>query len=358
MAELKEHKKIVVADRDDKEGYEKAKRAHIEMKNQIKGVKDQATEVKREIREAAKNYGDVVDKAAENVLNELIEIRDHLHEQREVVEAPKRAEKEAADLKTKKEIEERERHLAERERLLAEREAAAGIQPTYTATFPEPGSAGLPQDTPAPPRISETPQPKVLILDAEIEKCIPPRNKPKDPNLQYCEGWGDKEGMGITVVCAWSFPRDIPMVFLKDNFDELQHQIYNHDIIVGFNNIPFDNALLRANGFTISDGDSYDILREFWAAAGLGPKFVPQTHGGYGLEAIASSNFIGGKSGSGELAPVLWQRGQYGQVIDYCMRDVWLTKRIWEMIIAGQPLNDPKADKLTRVLRRPEQFLA
>jgi hypothetical protein len=35
------------------------------------------------------------------------------------------------------------------------------------------------------------------------------------------------------------------------------------------------------------------------------------------------------KSGTGELAPVLWQQGRHMDVVDYCLRDVMLTRRLF-----------------------------
>jgi hypothetical protein len=34
----------------------------------------------------------------------------------------------------------------------------------------------------------------------------------------------------------------------------------------------------------------------------------------------------------GALAPEKWQRGRFGEVIDYCMKDVFLTARLVSML--------------------------
>lgn len=36
-----------------------------------------------------------------------------------------------------------------------------------------------------------------------------------------------------------------------------------------------------------------------------------------------------GKSGNGELAPILWQDGKHQQVIDYCLNDVKLLRSLY-----------------------------
>jgi hypothetical protein len=76
---------------------------------------------------------------------------------------------------------------------------------------------------------------------------------------------------------------------------------------------------------------TYDLLCEVRAASGQPRQYTPRvTRGGYSLDALAKANLEISKSGRGDLAPKLWQRGEYGAVIDYCLRDVMLTKRLFE----------------------------
>jgi hypothetical protein len=39
------------------------------------------------------------------------------------------------------------------------------------------------------------------------------------------------------------------------------------------------------------------------------------------------------KSGNGALAPILWQRGQVGEVIDYCLNDVHITHELFKVML-------------------------
>lgn len=86
----------------------------------------------------------------------------------------------------------------------------------------------------------------------------------------------------------------------------------------------------------------YDLLRELWAAAGLPPAFDGKTHGGYGLDATCEKNFGSRKSGNGGLAPVLWQQGKIGKVIDYCLNDIRMTKQIFDQVLISGTLISPK----------------
>ena len=90
-----------------------------------------------------------------------------------------------------------------------------------------------------------------------------------------------------------------------------------------------------------------------WRAAGLGPKFEYPSHLGFGLDATAKANQIGGKTGTGELAPINWQRGKIGNVIDYCLEDVRLTKRLIDRVLRLGILQDPRFPDQVLTLPRP-----
>jgi len=189
---------------------------------------------------------------------------------------------------------------------------------------------------------------KTVIYDCEIIKGIPKKDEQPLPDIEYCEGWRDFDNMGISVICAHE--SDVGYrVFLKDNFHEFVELLNRADVVVGFNSLAFDNRLIEANGMPVVDDKTYDILVETWKAEGLTAFFQYPSHVGYSLDAIAAANLGMKKSGNGALAPVDWQRGNYGAVIDYCLRDVILTKRIFDQIIKTGSIVSPK---------NPEQYIA
>ena len=200
-------------------------------------------------------------------------------------------------------------------------------------------------------------QPIALIYDLEIIKAIPPRDpNDKIPGIEYCAGWDDHASMGISVIGAYDYGEQRHRTFCQDNFDEFSDLAMNRaDILVGFNNIHFDNKVLRASGIEIPRDDSgvyYDLLREVWAGAGLGPDYIHPTHAGYGLDAVCEVEFGLKKTGNGAYAPVLWQQGKYGQVIDYCLNDIVLTKRLLDHVVEYGWIVCPKTQKKIEV-RRP-----
>ena len=196
-----------------------------------------------------------------------------------------------------------------------------------------------------------------LVYDIEIVKAIRGRDEAPIEGIEYCEGWHDHAGMGVSVVGAHDLLTGRDRVFCSDNLSEFFELCANRALLISFNGVGFDNKVLRYCSENIvqhthSDDKYYDILREVWKCKGLNPdKFYWKTHGGFGLEFICRVNGIGGKTGHGALAPVQWQRGEIGRVINYCLDDVHLTVDLFKLCQAG-PIKSPKGGtlELRRVL--------
>lgn len=190
----------------------------------------------------------------------------------------------------------------------------------------------------------------MLIYDCEIKNAIPEQGGDKMKYIRYCNGWSDFRGMGIACIAAYDYTDDRYRVFCEDNFAVFQALADTHKIIIGFNSIGFDNRLCAENGLRVEDQKSYDILVKIWKAAGLGPVFESPSHCGFSLDAVCRANFGAGKTGHGTVAPVLWQAGRIGEVIDYCINDVRLTKRLFDQILRyGWIVNPRDPSKKLRI---------
>lgn len=185
----------------------------------------------------------------------------------------------------------------------------------------------------------------MIIYDIETENAILGRNESRRDGIKYCDGFHDFAGMGIACVGVIDYASESPRVFLADNLQTLGELVRSANVVVGFNNHRFDDRLLAANGIEIPDGRSYDILEEVWRGLGLAPEFNYRTHGGLSLGALAEANFRRRKTENGALAPVMWQQGERGRVIDYCLADVALTRMLLDRIIRRGELVDPRTGK-------------
>jgi len=190
-----------------------------------------------------------------------------------------------------------------------------------------------------------------LFYDCEIINLIPDRKIPNDPNYTYCKGWGDYAHMGISVLgfhssfdrLAYLAGEDIVNPDPKIDFNAY---IKSHDFVIGFNSKSFDDKLCICNGIQIKT--HYDLLDQIRLAA-FGTTAWQGTPGGYTytLGAIAAANGMA-KTGSGELAPKLWQDGKKQEVINYCLNDVQLEFDIFNLGINGL-LIDPNNQKLLTI---------
>lgn len=182
----------------------------------------------------------------------------------------------------------------------------------------------------------------MLVYDIEIIKAIPNKDGSRMDGIEYCEGWGDHRNMGVSVIGAYDTQQQRSRVFCEDNVAAFIEAAEAADLLVSFNGLAFDNAVIAAAwDIQLPGAKCYDLLVEAWVADGKGPLFKYPSHIGYGLDALCQQTFGVCKTGSGALAPVLWQRGERGQVIDYCLNDVWLTNRLLQHVIAGLSVAGP-----------------
>lgn len=196
-----------------------------------------------------------------------------------------------------------------------------------------------------------------IVYDIEIINAIHTKKEPLIEGIHYCRGWHDHANMGISVIGAYDYIEDRYRVFCQDNFGEFKSLLALRKCHVTFNGLSFDNKVIAAciPGL-VNHGDQpcdYDILVELWAAAGLGPNFAFQTHAGFSLDAVCRENFTQTKTGNGALAPIWWQQGKVGSVIDYCLQDVKLTKACFDLIMDRKGLADPRGRGSFLVMRPP-----
>lgn len=167
----------------------------------------------------------------------------------------------------------------------------------------------------------------VLVYDVEIVRAIPSRNEQPVEGIEYCGGWDDKENMGIAVVAAYDFGDKEFRIFLEDNLADLEALAANR-LPVGWNNSSFDGPLMRASGLTWPSYE-WDMLQALRQAC------PPHTRrrAGRKLDTVAQANLGEGKKGvGGAMAPVAWQQGRRGSVIDYCLIDAIRTTRLVQRV--------------------------
>jgi len=191
----------------------------------------------------------------------------------------------------------------------------------------------------------------MIIYDIEIKLAIKGRNEERILGVEYCHGWGDHKHMGVSCIAVCEFPNDTPIgepryrLFMDDNYDKFVRLVEEHETLISFNGINFDNKVITTQSWYPPDmkvklrKKSFDILQEIWKGVDgeYCENFNWRVHAGYGLDQCIKANFphLPGKTGHGAMAPVDYQKGNIGTLTDYCLADVWLTtmlfKQIWEV---------------------------
>lgn len=196
----------------------------------------------------------------------------------------------------------------------------------------------------------------MIIVDVEIKKAIPSRKgePPLPEGIEACEGWRDFAGMGISCVCTYDVATHLSRVFLEEDLPALSLYLHKKPT-AGFNTKRFDIPLLSQYGVAVDASLHYDMLEQIWRALGLNPDaFYWKTHGGWGLDAVAQATLGIKKTGHGALAPVWWQQGKRGKVIDYCLNDVWMEGQLLLHIMEhGMIMNSKVSGSQLRVSRPP-----
>ncbi|NBP55636.1 hypothetical protein EBU71_03675 [bacterium] len=146
--------------------------------------------------------------------------------------------------------------------------------------------------------------------------------------------------MQVTVVGVYNYARDEYQNYFIEELSELEADLKQADLLVGFNNDHFDTPILnKYYPFDLFSIASFDILREFKANTGKR----------LGLDAIAGMTLGFHKSGTGANAMTLYQTGKLQELAEYCLNDVKLTKEIFEYCITKQYLIYPSKDGWLRL---------
>jgi DEAD/DEAH box helicase domain-containing protein len=146
--------------------------------------------------------------------------------------------------------------------------------------------------------------------------------------------------MQVTVVGVYNYSRDEYKTYFLEELSDLETDLKEADLLVGFNNDHFDTPILnKYYQFDLFSIASFDILREFRSKTGKR----------LGLDAIASMTLGSNKSGTGSNAMTLYQEGKLQELADYCLNDVKLTKDIFEYCIFQKHLIYPSKDGWLRL---------
>ena len=129
------------------------------------------------------------------------------------------------------------------------------------------------------------------------------------------------DDMEMTICCIHDSETNLYDSFLKEDLPRLWKIFEHTDALVGYNSDHFDIPILNK----YYPGDltkirSIDILKEISDALGRRVR----------LDAVAEGTLGKKKSGSGMQAMQWWKEGNIKKLRDYCLKDVEVTKGIFD----------------------------
>ncbi len=133
-------------------------------------------------------------------------------------------------------------------------------------------------------------------------------------------GWHRAHLMKISCAVLYDSRQDRFVDFLESQIDRLIGQLQTYDLVIGFNIKRFDYRVLR--GYSDFDFDSLptlDILEDIKNQLGFR----------LSLDHLATQTLGAGKTADGLQALQWWQEGRILEVIQYCRRDVKITRELY-----------------------------
>ena len=135
-------------------------------------------------------------------------------------------------------------------------------------------------------------------------------------------GWDKKHEMGMSLGVTYSTADGVYEIFSEKRAGDLVARLQRADLVVGYNIISFDYAVLMA--YTILDLPhqlpTLDLLLDVEKAAGHRLK----------LDHIAQGTLGVGKVAEGLDAIRWWREGKIMEIAEYCCFDVKVTRMVHE----------------------------
>jgi len=161
-------------------------------------------------------------------------------------------------------------------------------------------------------------------------------------------GTSDPADLSIAIVGVHDSENDRYTSYTERELPSLWPVLERADVLVGYNSDHFDIPLLNK----YYPGDltrikSVDLMKEVYASLGRRLK----------LDALASGTLGVGKIGDGSQSLKWWKAGEVEKVREYCLKDVELTKRLFDFALQHGKLKYRELGKTRDVLLDTSQWL-
>lgn len=161
-------------------------------------------------------------------------------------------------------------------------------------------------------------------------------------------GSSDPTDLSIAIVCIHDSESDTYQSFLESELPQLWKILERTDLLVGYNSDHFDIPLLnKYYPGNLTRIKSLDLMKEIQAVAGRRLR----------LDAVAEGTLGEKKSGDGAQSLKWWRAGEIEKVRAYCMKDVEITKKIFEYALRNSGVKYRELGKTREVKMDTSKWL-
>lgn len=133
-------------------------------------------------------------------------------------------------------------------------------------------------------------------------------------------GWNRADRMGVSIACVYDSKDETMHDYEQDQMDELVGHLKQFNLVIGFNHVKFDYAVLGGlHPFQFRSLPNLDLLLKVKERLGYLVK----------LDNIASATLGAGKSADGLQALEWWREGRLDLITEYCRQDVAVTRDVY-----------------------------
>lgn len=155
-------------------------------------------------------------------------------------------------------------------------------------------------------------QPRVVVFDIETSTWFGET------------GSSNPTDLSIAIVAAYDSTTDSYDSYLESELPRLWKLLERSDILVGFNSDHFDIPILnKYYPGDLSHMKSVDIMKEVHGVLGRRLK----------LDTLAEATLGEKKIGNGLQSLEWWKKGEVEKVREYCIKDVEITKRLFDYAV-------------------------
>ncbi len=157
--------------------------------------------------------------------------------------------------------------------------------------------------------VPQTPPPHYGVFDLETKR-----------SAADVGGWHRASRMGMSVAVVYDSKLDSYSTYLEQEVAALISHLQQFDMVVGFNNRRFDNRVLSAyTSYPLQELPTMDILEHITSRLGYR----------LSLDRLAENSLGVKKTADGLQALKWYKEGRMDEIIDYCRRDVEITRDLY-----------------------------